>query len=77
MLSPSIFNNRLFQLAAVAATLALAAQSSALLPAQGLGFVHLLAYGTWLGSIAWTTFVAGQSSAVGRVVLSLPCADPC
>lgn len=59
MLAPSIFNNRLFQLAATAATLAATAKGSTLLSAQALSFVHLLAWGTWLGSIVWTTFVAG------------------
>ncbi|GAB4813111.1 hypothetical protein N2152v2_000157 [Parachlorella kessleri] len=59
MLAPSIFNNNLLRLAAMGAAVALAAKSSVLLPAQGLSFVHLLAYGTWLGSVIWTTFIAG------------------
>ncbi len=66
MLSASIFNNNLFRLAATAATVALTAKTSAYLPAQGLAFVHLLAYGTWLGSTIWTTFIAGARH--GRAV---------
>ena len=62
MLAPSIFNNNLLRLAATGAAVALAAKSSVLLPAQGLSFVHLLAYGTWLGSVIWTTFIAGECS---------------
>lgn len=59
MLAPSLANNNFFRLAATAATVAIAAKSSALIPAQGLSFIQLLAYGTWLGSIVWTTFVGG------------------
>jgi hypothetical protein len=47
-------------LPAAAATVAAAARGTALLPSSGIAFVHLLAYSTWLGSLVWTTFVAGE-----------------
>lgn len=43
-----------------AGTVAAAARGTAYLPTTGIAFVHLLAYGVWLGSMVWTTFVAGE-----------------
>lgn len=37
-----------------AAVVAAAARGTAYLPATGVAFVHLLAYGSWLGSIVWS-----------------------
>jgi hypothetical protein len=42
-----------------AVTVAAAARGTAYLPTTGIAFVHLLAYAVWLGSMVWTTFVAG------------------
>lgn len=42
-----------------AAVLAAARFSPAYLSSKALGFVHLLAFGTFLGTNLWTTFVAG------------------
>ena len=42
-----------------AAVVAAAARGTAYLPTAGIAFVHLLAYGSWLGAIVWTTFIAG------------------
>lgn len=59
MLAPSLFNNNLVRLAATAAVIVATAKASGHLPAQALSFLHLAAYGTWLGAIIWTTFIAG------------------
>lgn len=53
-------NNMALRAGAVAATLALASQGKALgLSVQALTFLHTLVYGTWWGSMFYTTFVAG------------------
>lgn len=57
--APSVSNNNLVRLLAVTAVVAAGARGTAFLPATGVAFVHLLAYGSWLGTIVWTTFVAG------------------
>ena len=46
-------------IAVSAAVLAAARFSPAYLSSKALGFVHLLAFGTFLGTNIWTTFVAG------------------
>ena len=43
----------------IAATVAASSRGTAVLGLAGISFVHLLAYSVWLGSIFWTTFVAG------------------
>jgi hypothetical protein len=58
--APSAANKNWVRLLAVSATVAAAARGTALLPSSGIAFVHLLAYSTWLGSLVWTTFVAGE-----------------
>ncbi|KAL4427167.1 hypothetical protein ABPG77_001171 [Micractinium sp. CCAP 211/92] len=57
--APSAANKNIVRLLAATAVVAAAARGTAYLPATGVAFVHLLAYGTWLGTIVWTTFVAG------------------
>ncbi|KAL4459187.1 hypothetical protein ABPG75_014052 [Micractinium tetrahymenae] len=57
--APSAANKNVVRLLAATAVVAAAARGTAYLPATGVAFVHLLAYGSWLGSIVWTTFVAG------------------
>jgi hypothetical protein len=59
MLQPSLANKPLVRFAALAAVVAAAARSTAFLPSAALGFVHVLAYGTWFGTLAWTSFVFG------------------
>jgi hypothetical protein len=59
MLHPSTANNPAVRLLAITAVVAAAARSTGFLPATGLAFVHVLAYGTWLGTLAWTSFVFG------------------
>ncbi len=59
MLSPSIANNPIVRTAALAATVAGAAYSTAFIPAAAVGFVHMLVFGTWFGTLAWTSFVFG------------------
>jgi len=59
MLEPSAANNPVVRFAALAATVALAARSTAFLPSAALGFVHTLAFSTWFGTLAWTSFVFG------------------
>lgn len=39
--------------------MAVAARSTGLLAPQAVAFVHLLAYGLWMGTNVWTTFFAG------------------
>lgn len=46
-------------LAVSVAVLAAARFSPAYLSSKALGFVHLIAFGTFLGTNIWTTFVAG------------------
>ncbi|EFN53418.1 hypothetical protein CHLNCDRAFT_136618 [Chlorella variabilis] len=59
MLEPSTSNKRWVRLLVLSATVAAAARGTAYLPTAGVAFVHLLAYGIWLGSLVWTSFVAG------------------
>lgn len=60
MLDPSVANkNWVRLLAASAAVLAAARFSPSFLSSKALGFVHLLAFGTYLGTNIWTTFIAG------------------
>ena len=47
------------RLAAIAAAVAVAARSTGLLAPQAVAFVHMLAYGIWMGTNVWTTFFAG------------------
>ena len=51
MLKPSTANQPIIRFLALAAVVAAAARSTEFLPAAGIGFVHVLAYGTWLGTL--------------------------
>ena len=59
MLEPSTANKPLVRLAALAGVVLVAAKSTSFLPAAALGFVHMLTFGTWFGTLAWTSFVFG------------------
>lgn len=59
MLQPSAVNNQWVRFAALSGAVALAANSSRILPAQGTLFVNLLAYAIVLGSTIWNTFFVG------------------
>jgi len=59
MLEPSVANKPLVRFAALAAVVATAARSTGFLPSAGIGFVHMLAFGTWFGTLAWTSFIFG------------------
>jgi hypothetical protein len=59
MLVPSTANNIYVRTAALAATIACAAYSTSYLPAAAVGFVHMLSYGMWLGTLGWTSFIFG------------------
>jgi hypothetical protein len=59
MLTPSVANTQWVRALAAAVAIALAARSTAFLPASAVGFVHIFCYGSWLGTLVWTTFIAG------------------
>ena len=59
MVAPRAANRPWVRAAAVGVAFAAAARGTALLPATGVAFVHCLAWGTWLGGVAWTTFITG------------------
>jgi len=59
MLEPSTANNPIVRSAALAATVAAAAYSTSFLPAAAVGFVHMLAFGMWFGTLGWTSFIFG------------------
>jgi hypothetical protein len=59
---PRIHNNPLVRSAAILAALGLAGSSSAVvgkLPATASATIHMLAFGTWFGTVFYTTFIAG------------------
>lgn len=47
--------------------MAVASRGTSYLPATGAAFVHLLAYGTWLGALVWQTFIAGELWGTGTL----------
>jgi hypothetical protein len=53
------FNTPLFRAAALVGAAVLAQSQSTLLSRKTLALIHLLAFGTWFGSVVYTTFVAG------------------
>ncbi|KAL4515062.1 hypothetical protein Ndes2526B_g03624 [Nannochloris sp. 'desiccata'] len=59
MLEPSTANNPIVRIVALAATVAAAAYSTSFLPAAAVGFVHMLAFGMWFGTLGWTSFIFG------------------
>ncbi|KAK9904742.1 hypothetical protein WJX75_001688 [Coccomyxa subellipsoidea] len=59
MLAPSAFNKNWVRLAWVSAALIVAARSTEFLPVNAAAFIHVMAWGLWLGSNIWTTFIAG------------------
>jgi hypothetical protein len=61
MLQPSVFNKPIVRFASLAAVTAAAAKARAFLPMAAAGFIHMLAFGAWFGTLAWTSFVFGES----------------
>ena len=59
MLEPSTANNPIVRVIALAATTAAAAYSTSFLPSAAVGFVHMLAFGMWFGTLGWTSFIFG------------------
>jgi len=59
MLEPSVANKPLVRLAAMAAVVATLARGTGFLSQTGIGFVHMLAFGSWFGTLVWTSFVLG------------------
>lgn len=60
MLEPSLANNPLVRVASIVGITAVSAKAGgALLSAKILAFVHLMAFGTWFGTLAWTSTVFG------------------
>lgn len=58
---PRLHNSPAFRSAAILTVLALASQTAPLgfISPSTMGSVHVLSYGTWFGTVAYTTFVAG------------------
>ncbi len=48
----------------MSAALVVAARSTEFLPVNVAVFIHLMAWGLWLGSNIWTTFIAGGTVCV-------------
>jgi prepilin signal peptidase PulO-like enzyme (type II secretory pathway) len=59
MLEPSTANNPIVRTIALIGTVAAAAYSTSFLPAAAVGFVHMLAFGMWFGTLGWTSFIFG------------------
>lgn len=59
MLEPSVANNPVVRAVSLAATVAAAAYSTAFFPAAAIGFIHVMVFGTWFGTLAWTSFIFG------------------
>lgn len=59
MLAPSVANRPIVRLVALAAAVLAAARSAPLLPSSVMGFMHILTFGTWLGTLVYTSFVIG------------------
>ncbi|KIY99928.1 hypothetical protein MNEG_8032 [Monoraphidium neglectum] len=59
MLAPSAANNNVVRALTVAAAVAAVSGGTTLLSPQGAAFVHVLAFGTLLGSIIFNTFIVG------------------
>eukprot|EP00879_Flechtneria_rotunda_P007162 GHRR01007516.1.p1 GENE.GHRR01007516.1~~GHRR01007516.1.p1 ORF type:complete len:223 (+),score=77.89 GHRR01007516.1:460-1128(+) len=59
MLQPSVVNTPWARAFGVAATVAATAASTTVMPSQGANFVHLLAYGIFLGTNVWNSLFVG------------------
>lgn len=59
MLEPSPANKQWVRALVSAAAVAAAAGSSAFLPSKAAAFIHVAAFGIWLGTIMWNTFFVG------------------
>ena len=59
MLEPSVANKPLVRVAALVAVVASLARGTGFLSQTGIGFVHMLAFGSWFGTLVWTSFVLG------------------
>eukprot|EP00775_Hariotina_reticulata_P012764 gene12764-12893_t len=59
MLEPSVANTTWGRAVGVAAAVAATAASTTVMPAQAASFVHLMAYGIFLGTNVWNSFFVG------------------
>jgi len=59
MLPPSAANKQWVRLLASTVVVALAAKSAEYLPNTGILFLHVLLFGTFFGSVVWTSTIAG------------------
>lgn len=59
MLAPSAANNQVVRVLTVAAAVAAISGGSTVLSNQGAAFVHVLAYGSLLGTLIFNTFIVG------------------
>jgi hypothetical protein len=59
MLEPSVANNVYVRVASIAAVVAVSAKATGFLTLKAIGFIHAMAFGTWFGTLAWTSFVFG------------------
>jgi hypothetical protein len=60
MLEPSLANAPAVRVVSIAAIVALSAKASGtFLTAKLLGFVHMMAFGFWFGTLAWTSTIFG------------------
>lgn len=60
MLEPSLANNPWVRLSSVMAVVALSAKASGtFLSMQALGFLHMMGFGMWFGTVGWTSTVFG------------------
>jgi hypothetical protein len=56
---PSLANAPAVRALSLVATVALAAWSTSFMSSAAVGFVHMLVFGSWFGTLAWTSFVFG------------------
>lgn len=58
-IEPALHNQNIVRGAAIVAAVAAAAKATAFLPSTVATYVHLMAFAMWVGTNAYTTFVAG------------------
>jgi hypothetical protein len=59
MLEPSVANKPLVRFAALAAIVAASAKATGFLTVKSIGFIHMMAFGAWFGTLVWTSFIFG------------------
>eukprot|EP00803_Ostreobium_quekettii_P006307 evm.model.scf_1937.3 EVM.evm.TU.scf_1937.3 scf_1937:17117-21128(+) len=58
-MAPSVFNSPWLRAVAVILVVVAASRSTAFGPETLMKFIHILAFGIWLGSSVWVTFIGG------------------